>query len=62
LQKRFAGILVKSRDVTQSARRACMSAGMVEPALYDINGDFCDKEKRKLYTTCQSEVDVECFD
>ncbi|KAF2274415.1 uncharacterized protein EI97DRAFT_444160 [Westerdykella ornata] len=62
LQKRFAGMLVKSRDVTQSAERACTDSGMVGPDIYDHKGMFCDMVTRKLYPTCKSERDVECFD
>lgn len=63
LQKRFAGKLVKSRDITQSAVRVCESKGSVGPDFYSEHEQmFCDMNRRKLYPMCTSDADVECFD
>jgi hypothetical protein len=63
LQKRFAGMLVKSRDVSQSAVNVCKSKGSVGPDFYSEHGrTFCDMNKRKLYPACMGEGDVNCFD
>lgn len=65
VQKRFAGMLVKSWDVTQSAIRTCTNTHSLGPDFYsEPEQMFCDMTERKLYPKCQTqdEAEKECFD
>jgi hypothetical protein len=63
IQSRFAGKLVKSRDLRQSASELCNSKGSIGPNFYSHHEEkFCDMQKRKLYPRCEAQGDVECFD
>jgi hypothetical protein len=63
LQKRFAGVLVKSRDITQSAVRVCESKGSIGPDFFSEHEQmFCDMTKRKLYPACTGGGEIGCFD
>ena len=63
LQKRFSGMLVKSRDVTQSAVRVCSSKGSVGPDFFSEHEQmFCDMDKRMLYPACTDKGEMGCFD
>ncbi|KAH3975837.1 hypothetical protein HBH51_083840 [Parastagonospora nodorum] len=62
-QKRFAGQLVKSRDLGQSAVGTCNSRNSVGPNFFSYHeGKFCDMEKHKLYPQCEGHAHTECFD
>jgi hypothetical protein len=63
LQKRFAGMLVKSRDASQSAVRVCESMGSIGPDFFSEHERmFCDMTGRKLYPACVNDADNKCFD
>lgn len=63
LQARFAGQLVKSYDVGQSARGLCGSMGSVGPNFYsDHEKSFCDMSRKRLFPLCETEDATECFD
>jgi hypothetical protein len=63
LQRRFAGKLVKSRDITQSAVRVCNSKGSVGPDFFSEHEQmFCDMNNRQLYTACRDHEELDCFD
>ncbi|KAF2437197.1 hypothetical protein P171DRAFT_478182 [Karstenula rhodostoma CBS 690.94] len=63
LQNRFLGKLVKSYDIRQSARELCNSKGSVGPNFYSYHEkQFCDMGKKKLFSLCEDDGQVECFD
>ncbi|KAH7079653.1 hypothetical protein FB567DRAFT_533065 [Paraphoma chrysanthemicola] len=63
LQRRFAGRLVKSRHVDQSAVQVCTNPGSIGPDFFSEHEQmFCDMTERKLYPVCKSGGDMECFD
>lgn len=63
LQKRFAGMLVKSRDISQSAVRVCKSQGSVGPDFFSEHEQmFCDMTTRTLYPACTAKLKIGCFD
>jgi hypothetical protein len=63
IQKRFAGQLIKSRDLGQSAVEVCTSKSSIGPNFYSyLEGQFCDMEKRRLYRRCDASDETECFD
>jgi hypothetical protein len=63
LQKKFARLLVKSRDITQSAVHVCKSKGSIGSDFFSEHEQmFCDMSKRKLYPACTGEGETGCFD
>lgn len=62
-QRRFAGHLTKSRDLSHSATELCTNMGSTGPNLYSYHEKrFCDLQKRKLYPVCEIQGQTECFD
>jgi len=63
IQSRFAGILVKSHDLGQSAVEVCTSKSSIGPNFYSHHeGMFCDMETRNLYHRCETSDQTDCFD